>query len=511
MMVDRPFRRPEIRYRWARAVWCSAALLLSACSHPESAPPPAQVPCADLPDPAAPLAFPTDMAQLGHLPEDVCPGTDCNEACPDKHCDSAFLDRLHQIYAWRVFIAANWPYTTVDMSSNLCVRDLAGRKLQPAASFAGPGSPLWSTWPLTRDLFSQGQVSDPPECKDVDVAAVLSGDWTDPLPPKDNPVWDQNGNLVEQDTRLNPMSFNGSVCIVNMYQLPNQDPLYGGCAEFGCAGGTDGGFCKSRLFWGRLSKCGGSGPTNSPAANVKLAWKKLAGDDDPSRFILRDEQKDYGLVAMHIATKNFTTRGSWLWATFEHIDNLEPPDPSRKPLFRDPTCKDCIDNKCPPPGQPRRTQIKRVMPIPDDVAKLNQEVQGIFAGQALANYQLIGVQRGNLPADEVDTCARSGKTTGGYPLDHVEPKQLTNAIIEWDRQDVSCMGCHGRAKSAVYEEEASCTTHMGPIRCAEGCADFNWQAAKACPGASTGEPNIDLIRKLCDSYNATSLNDGCRK
>jgi hypothetical protein len=80
---------------------------------------------------------------------------------------------------------------------------------------------------------------------------------------------------------------------------------------------------------------------------VKAAWMELTPQDDRARFYqaeadLVDGVKDgkpvvrsgvVGLVGLHIAHKT-PTRPSWVWATFEHVDNTEPGPGGKRASFR---------------------------------------------------------------------------------------------------------------------------------------------------------------------------------
>ncbi|WP_437968685.1 hypothetical protein WMF04_05055 [Sorangium sp. So ce260] len=447
------------------------------------------------------LNFPTDLDSLGEMPPDVCPpspsGSPCGSACPGGTCDQAALDRLHDIFAWRLFVAANWPHTATEAqrSGDTGSGDDPVVKPQPAPRLSGAGVPLWRTWRNVSDAFGRDtrEDEDEEECQDVNVKEGISSGWTEPLPPRDNPVWDQNGNPVKLEARMNERSYTQFVTEFGVNDVLRQ--LAAQCAADECRDESSTscrGLSGQIVTWGRYpdpDDCGTRADGNEPLVHVKLAWKKLGPCDEPGRFILHEDGA-HGLVAMHVAAKTAMTKASWFWATFEHVDNLEPAEPWRKPLFRDPSCQDCVPNKCPlpVPGAPRRTQIERLAPIPAGVAALNGEVRALFKqrGHVLQHYQLIGTE-GREGMDQVK-CSLDGEPTH-VPLDVSRPAPLANAIIEWDRQDVSCLACHARAKGVVFKSPSTdcdgcgldtCPgAKEGDVRFGEGCADFFWQAARA--------------------------------
>ncbi|WP_437944994.1 hypothetical protein WME98_28945 [Sorangium sp. So ce296] len=456
-----------------------------------------QDPCAYKAGPEL-LSFPTALDSLGEMPPDVCPPSPelrCASVCPGGACDEVALDRLHDIFAWRLFVATNWPHTATGPQSSGSAgscKDLVGAATQPAPQLSGAGVPLWCTWHDVSEAFERDAPHDGEECQDVNVKQVMSSGWTDPLPPRDNPVWDQSGNPVKFEARINERSYQQFVANLRVNDIAGQLAVQcfaPECQDPGSARCF--GLSEQNSTWGRYPNCASEYPggANEPLVHLKLAWKKLGPSDDPGRFIVH-EDGEHGLVAMHIVARTLMTKGSWFWATFEHVDNLEPSEPWRTPLFRDPSCQDCVPNKCPQPapGQPRRTQIERLTPIPEGVAALNDEVRALFAqrGHVLQHYQLIGAQRRD--SGEYVACSLDGKPTH-VPLDGLRPARLANAVIEWDRQDISCFECHARAKGVVFKSPATdcmdCDTDTcpmakeGDVRFAEGCADFLWQAARA--------------------------------
>jgi hypothetical protein len=179
------------------------------------------------------------------------------------------------------------------------------------------------------------------------------------------------------------------------------------------------------------------GPTN-----LKFAWRTIASADDCKYgFITKTgsacREGELGLVAINLALKVNTQTDYWLWATFSHENNVEGnAQRGLKPLFYDPSCADCPVNVC-PVGAVKKTQIKRESPISPEVRATKQRLvkQGIVAGD-FARYDLIGVQR--LPGMIV-----------GSALPRPRPDSLANEILEWDRQDGGCIGCHSRARVAA--------------------------------------------------------------
>ncbi len=117
---------------------------------------------------------------------------------------------------------------------------------------------------------------------------------------------------------------------------------------------------------------------------------------------------ELGLIGFHIAQKfewQGATGKSWIWSTFEHVNNVEIATKTQAtPTLFNAACKDCAVDppqdkpqwKVKPPygSQYRPVQIKRVVPIQTDAIKSNQKWHQILKqdnpNSVWQNYQLIG-------------------------------------------------------------------------------------------------------------------------
>src|ERR1700682_3036792 len=105
-----------------------------------------------------------------------------------------------------------------------------------------------------------------------------------------------------------------------------------------------------------------------------------------------------GLTGLHILTKALP---QWVWITFEQVNNL--------------SC----------------TAVQRRDPIPDNIAKVNKQMQTLLAGTKWKNYELVGVQTSAGTADD--------------------PVVLANTQIETAFQSrSSCLTCHAVASVATH-------------------------------------------------------------
>ncbi|MBR9910413.1 MAG: hypothetical protein GYB33_08700 [Gammaproteobacteria bacterium] len=136
------------------------------------------------------------------------------------------------------------------------------------------------------------------------------------------------------------------------------------------------------------------------AREIKSAWRILNDQEARSgRFHThRNENETYGLIALHIITKDLP---QWFWSTFEHVDN---PDIDVRDLDNDVRWLDRHTNG----GEPDK--------LPVAIQKTKWQ-----------NYRLKGTQ--------VDFVSLDGRETN-----------LANAIIERGFMgSSSCISCHARA------------------------------------------------------------------
>jgi hypothetical protein len=210
------------------------------------------------------------------------------------------------------------------------------------------------------------------------------------------------------------------------------------------------------------------------AVMIKASWKVLGPGDDPKTFHTLDAlvyipkrdnpkseatcaPKKLGLIGFHVGHKaQFAPQ--WVWTTFEHVRNV----PEQKDVtlhrnllshynFYDPACDTtkCPVNMTPPPPTPWdprvqpfpngfKSQIVRVIPVTDDVVKINalsQSVAGL-KGTVWENYMLVSTQ---WPTDFANINEKTGVPA---------PTYLPNSTLETFSQgevplaSSSCIACH---------------------------------------------------------------------
>jgi hypothetical protein len=350
-------------------------------------------------------------------------------------------------FAWRSFVALNWPVGTDGQPDSTVVIGAAGDAVT-----------VWENYKEAGEIFLAGGAAPtpwgergalPPECRavgagDLPVFAMMAkvsnlvAQFVEPFA---GPVVDQDSAFARFAIHVNRPTFDyivGDTLYRKDVQRRQTAPL--------------------------RFPAGQAGTGNVGAVVVKSAWKVLAPRDSVQRFHALDayvytepttdpavpascRHEQLGLVGFHIAHKT-AQYPQWIWATFEQVDNVTVPNGStRRPSFSDPDCN-CPDreNEMPPrpwhadrPAQP--TQVVRVTPIDratmDVNARWQAELAAVNAASPWQHYELVGVQRPRMPSD----------TTGlGAPY----PQYLANTVLETYIQGTfgrssSCMECHFRA------------------------------------------------------------------
>jgi hypothetical protein len=192
---------------------------------------------------------------------------------------------------------------------------------------------------------------------------------------------------------------------------------------------------------------------------VKAAWMELKDGDARGRFYhlpagvvewtkggratLRTAA--VGLVGLHIAHRT-RTRPSWVWSTFEHVDNTEPgPGATRASFSRnDPRTQNDkgfdyrpapLQPKTPLPANPKPVDVLRVNCIHPATQNVNlryHKLKGV-RGTVWENYRLVATQWVPDP---------DRGETDPLKLNPLPPSGVTNTTMETYVQGSSCVKCH---------------------------------------------------------------------
>jgi len=222
-------------------------------------------------------------------------------------------------------------------------------------------------------------------------------------------------------------------------------------------------------------------PFAAGAVRVKAAWIEMDGIEKPERFHTRQawlldrttnrcEQKQVGLVGLHIVVKT-PSIPQWVWATFEHVDNVPGPHttkpftfnsddgkpmPAKNPIQCDPT-RPC------PATPPTPYNVERMIPIlgepPADAnfafstSDTNDKYRAMLASQYPSspwrNYQLVMAQW-PLHPNRPDLTGGVADTFPGTPgIPGMPQTASSNTAIETFLQNnpaTGCMSCHNHAR-----------------------------------------------------------------
>jgi hypothetical protein len=206
-------------------------------------------------------------------------------------------------YAWRLFVALNWP------------ADPDQRVADPERALGDPGLVVWETWKNAPDVFrSDGADPGPWLEGPVMIADRLQG--ADPVPLQQiaraeamgietAPMFDpEAARNAANETRLNRET----------YEFVRERELY--------------------HLGGQLALIRSGVRTISfplAAKEIKAQWRPISEPEKPRYHWAEVTEANgltviYGLTALHITTKDLP---NWFWATFEHVDN--PTRPGNEP------------------------------------------------------------------------------------------------------------------------------------------------------------------------------------
>ena len=366
-------------------------------------------------------------------------------------------------FAWRAFIALNWP----------SLADAADRGLPDRTKTLGdPGPRVWETFKARYELFQVGPDGSPiapppwatydavnPCGTDVDRRAKTLATFQPFMDFNQftsgmaaNPLVAQNRTYTRYETRIN-------------------EPKYSALAISGWSQGRN--------------LPDEENPARLPAGSitVKAAWRLLTAADTPevrARYYVVENanvvdvaktlearrvvcsKSDVALVGMHIVTRT-PRRPQGMWSTFEHVDNVPPVGVGEA---REPDAKDAgapysyfdaskpelglwpefgspgtfaVSLKRPPKIDPEPMQVVRRYPIHPSTMVMNRAYWALpgIKGTVWEHYMLVATQWPTF------THLVDPRFNGVfYPESRKE--NLVNTTIETYLQDPpsSCMGCH---------------------------------------------------------------------
>jgi hypothetical protein len=283
-------------------------------------------------------------------------------------------------YAWRLFVALNWP------------ADSVARGADRVARFGADRPVVWETWQDANDVYLE--------------------DGADPGPWKAG----QPGATVPADRRfeaVSPRDFANLKHIVAGVMVPLREPLVsaGRLTEIRMNRSAYEYVRAMRLYCldeqVELYEQQRLVSFPSGARQIKAKWRPISERERPRYHTVQVTLADgttklYGLIALHIATKDLPT---WFWATFEHVENATVAG-----------------------GEGWQLPSRDTFACGQDAADCNRAPRGIgLEGTVWENYRL----RGTLTSF-VDSQGR--------------PRLLGNSVLETGMQaSASCITCHARS------------------------------------------------------------------
>jgi hypothetical protein len=392
-------------------------------------------------------------------------------------------------FAWRAFIALNWPARLED-----------GQRGEPdrRKGLADPGPRVWETFKSRTELFEVG-----PDGRPVSPSAWESYEGRNPCgPDADNRVktlaafvpfaeFNQPGFALGE--YLNPLVAQNRT--YTRYEIRLNRPEYETIARAGWSQG--------------LNLPDAAHPAELPVGSiaVKAAWRVLTEADSPAvrarYYVVNDAlivdvaqtraagrvvcgKADVALVGLHIMIKTLY-RPQWLWSTFEHVDNVPPVGEGDA---REPDAKDVgapyayydpskPDRRLPPLGSaeslpvslshapaldPTPMQVTRLHPIRAPTMARNRAYWALpgIKGTVFEHYMLVATQWPTVPnprGPQNDGTYFPGLTVGRdvprEPYQSDDPSlenkgNLANTTMETYLQDApsSCMACHAGLANA---------------------------------------------------------------
>lgn len=362
-------------------------------------------------------------------------------------------------FAWKDFIALNWPALEVD-ASGVARRGLADKNKKLGMPSANV---VWGTWKAMDEQFPPNAETRPPSAWD-EYESTRSVRHPGGLAEARVDIPNATGRtkLLSQLSKIEDINQGGFGLQSMARPLIAQNRTYVRYEVRGNRHQYD--YIRKHHLYLRAELNKATAPIPLPVQSiiVKAAWKELTSDDKtPERFYhvpattlnwnadgsVKPEPKEVALVGFHIVHRT-PARNNWIWITFEHIDNTElgaggksPPSFNSldagmawlDPRFKKDTPSVKAGQPLPPPGDPRMTPVevgRYVRPYDATLEGVNQLYWNHpeIKCTVWKNYRLVGVQWPVAP----------GNVAGQqFPEENV-----ANAVLDTYTQMFTCLECH---------------------------------------------------------------------
>ena len=338
-------------------------------------------------------------------------------------------------YAWKLFVALNWPADPAKRGAPNC-----------DASFGSEGPTVWETYKTSDELFLP-RGADP-------------GPWQTPVAPQARKMRSMRfiakapvgalGAAGVGESREEAIRQAVGGWLIDRHGRPTYyliavnetlyDYVYG-----------------NRYYDAAVVNEATSVSFPTGSLEIKASWRVL-DPSERSRYATVEAEvmqfdangqptgqfknETIGLVGLHIVYKA-AGFPQWIWATFEHEDNAPDAgavDESKNWSYFDPNCSGpyCEPNTSPIKGKvPFGTanQLTRITPIRPATVAANEKWRKQLAGTVFANYVLVSPQWPTEPNNP------------GNPQGSPTPATVANLTMEsYIQPTSSCMDCHSTAR-----------------------------------------------------------------
>lgn len=257
--------------------------------------------------------------------------------------------------------------------------------------------------------------------------------------------------------------------------------------------------------------------------DIKTSWIEMWGVTNPERFHTRTvwlaspdgascSQTLVGLVGLHIVVKT-PTRPQWIWATFEHVDNVPTPggnrpgpftfnrgsdqQPGVMPASVPEANKFNNATSVPPPpfNVQRKPQNTIDPPIHTSTQATNKTYQGLLNGTVWKNYQLVMTQWPTLnPPDP----SKPGSPANTFPGTGPVSAYANTTMETWDQVPISkgCMACHTVANAFTKNTDFLWSLHVNAFR-SGGPSPLSLRTGKP----AKLPPDLEALKALLSTRN----------
>jgi hypothetical protein len=345
-------------------------------------------------------------------------------------------------FAWTSFIALNSP---ADEQGQPIAEQGIGQSPTSPRIWECFGSPDDKTWP---DQCPKSLVAQLSKAK----STITNPDRRVGLITK-TPLIDRQKNFVVYEIRINKDEFTQLKAVLNTDKIPTEFEFVASAGENGKAAVSP---IELKAAW-RVFDDRNSDIERSSYYTTKKNVCIPSGSSSSGQKLC--QELDLGLIGLHLAQKlewQGAKGTSWIWSTFEHINNVELATKTQTiPTLYDPACSatDCPVNK-EPEGNPKwqtnsphaslyspgQIQRNKSVPIQIDAIEFNKKWQQALNASVWKNYQLIGTNFTPIS----DQCKPSRPR--GCLSATKDPKLLNVSMEPYPYPFLNCASCHIHAK-----------------------------------------------------------------